>query len=358
MRPPKTITLVLLFALAVSIKVFSLFPFAVERYYSKGLYPYVASLLRILFGWIPFSIGDLLYLFFGIYWLRKLILLIIRLFKKEFSGNFWAGVFKQVIFGLMVIYIVFNIFWGLNYNRPPMEKEMGISLGSYSTENLRDVLDELKIKLDAIDSTSRLYRTDLHRKKTLFQEAVETYHSVSQELPELKYNFPSVKPSLYSYLGNYLGFTGYYNPFSGEAQANTTVPTFVQPFTTCHEIGHQLGYAKENEANFAGFLAARSSLNPAFKYSVYFDMYSYTIREMYRRDSITAKELIKQLRPNVREDFKTISQFYKRYENPFEPIIRKLYGKYLKANEQPAGLKSYNEVVAMLIGYKKKYGHI
>ncbi len=69
---------------------------------------------------------------------------------------------------------------------------------------------------------------------------------------------------MYSYLGNYLGFTGYYNPFTGEAQVNTTVPLFVQPFTTCHEIGHQLGYAKENEANFAGYLAAKSSPDAGF----------------------------------------------------------------------------------------------
>jgi hypothetical protein len=36
----------------------------------------------------------------------------------------------------------------------------------------------------------------------------------------------------------------------------------------------------------------------------------------------------------------------------------KIYGNYLRANEQPAGLKSYNEVVAMLIGYRRKFGHL
>lgn len=358
MHSTKTISWVLLFIMAVFIKIFSLFPLAVEHYYSNGMYPYIAFTQRILFGWIPFSIGDLFYLFVGIYWMRKLILLIIRLFKKKASNLYWYGVVKEVIFVLLVIYVLFNALWGLNYNRPPMEGQMGLTLGSYSTENLRDVLGELKINLDAIDSSARLYRRDLYKKRTLFQEAIEAYQGVSQELPYLTYRFSSVKPSLYSYLGNYLGFTGYYNPFSGEAQANTTVPSFIQPFTTCHEIGHQLGYAKENEANFAGFLAARSSFNPAFKYSVYFDMYSYAIKEMYRRDSLTAKDLISYLKPDVKEDFKTIRQFYKKYENPLEPLIAKLYGKYLKANEQPAGLKSYNEVVAMLIGYRKKFGHI
>jgi hypothetical protein len=322
------------------------------------VYPYIASVLRILFGWIPFSIGDILYLVMGSYWLRKLVLLTAGLFRKKPSRQYWLMVGKQVVFGMLVIYILFNALWGLNYNRPPMEEQMGLNLGAYSTENLASILNELTINLDESDSSAREFRADLRRKKTLFQVAVETYQGVKQEFPNLTYRFPSVKPSLYSYLGNYLGFTGYYNPFSGEAQANTTVPSFVQPFTTCHEIGHQLGYAKENEANFAGFLAARSSFNPAFKYSVYFDMYSYAIREMYRRDSVMARELTIRLNPYVKEDFRTMQEFYKKYENPFEPVIMKIYGNYLRANEQPAGLKSYNEVVAMLIGYRRKFGHL
>ncbi len=47
-----------------------------------------------------------------------------------------------------------------------------------------------------------------------------------------------------------LGVTGYLNPFTNEAQVNTTVPAFLQPFMTCHEIAHQLGFAPEEDANF------------------------------------------------------------------------------------------------------------
>jgi hypothetical protein len=32
------------------------------------------------------------------------------------------------------------------------------------------------------------------------------------------------------------------------------------------------------------------------------------------------------------------------------------YGEFLKANNQPAGKRSYNEVVAWLIAYYKKFG--
>jgi hypothetical protein len=137
---------------------------------------------------------------------------------------------------------------------------------------------------------------------------------------------------------------------------NTTVPLFVQPFTTCHEIGHQLGYAKENEANFAGYLSAKSSKDAMFRYSVYFDLYSYARYYLYAQDSVIAKQLDAQLPPGFKADHRELRQFIKKYRNPIEVIIDHLYGQYLKANEQPGGKLSYNEVVAWLVAYYKKFG--
>ena len=72
-------------------------------------------------------------------------------------------------------------------------------------------------------------------------KVMKRYKLANQEYSFLKYQPRSIKPSLYSYAGNVLGFEGYYNPFSGEGQVNTTVPVFEQPFVACHEIGHQVG---------------------------------------------------------------------------------------------------------------------
>ena len=153
-----------------------------------------------------------------------------------------------------------------------------------------------------------------------------------------------------------MGFSGYYNPFSGEAQVNTTIPRFVQPFTTCHEIGHQLGYAKEEEANFSGFLATKSSNDPAFRYSVYVDLYLYSASALYALDSTAFIPYRESLHPDVRQDLRDLKAFYRKYQNPFEPVIHALYGKYLKANRQPQGIYSYDEVVGLAIAYYQKYG--
>jgi hypothetical protein len=161
---------------------------------------------------------------------------------------------------------------------------------------------------------------------------------------------------MFSYLGNYLGFQGYYNPFSGEGQVNTTIPRFLEPFVTTHEIAHQLGYARENEANFVAFLACRSFPSPGFRYSLYFDMFNYSVGELGRRDTARSKGYLRNLHPQVVRDIDEFRDFYRRYKNPVEPIISWGYGHYLKANNQPGGKQTYNEVVAWLIAYYKKFG--
>lgn len=342
--------------LIVTIKIFSFFPQAVERYYSNGLYPVISRLLRGLFGWLPFSLGDILYLATGIYLLLKAVKFFIAIFKKKAGKVFWWNGIRWLVFYSLAVYAVFNIFWGLNYNRLGMAYQMRLQMSPYSTQELQQVVSILLKRLDASNEKALQTREIYTGKQALFNESYQCYQLAVVQYPHIRYAGKSVKSSLYGWLGNYLGYTGYYNPFTGEAQVNTTVPVFVLPFTTCHEMGHQLGYAKENEANFAGYLSAKSSVDPAFTYSVYFDLYRYGIRELYGRDSLLAITLNKQKPLQVKKDILALRKFYDAYENPIEPYIRALYGQYLKANEQPAGMQSYNEVMAFLVAYYKKYG--
>jgi hypothetical protein len=346
----------ILCGLAVAIKIFSLFPIAVERYYAQGIYPVISGAQRILFGWIPFSIGDILYAVAVIILAYRLYHLVRRVVRRKANWQYWKNTLVQTVFVALFVYVSFNLLWGLNYNRLGVASQLSLKVGKYSKGDLQPIMETLVLRLNALDSVAKTERSSLGKKRILFNEAVDAYKNLATQLPDLHYSFRSVKPSLFSYLGNYLGYTGYYNPFTGEAQVNTTVPLFVQPFTTCHEIGHQLGYAKENEANFAGFLAARSSGNPAFRYSMYFDMYSYSRYYLFSMDSAMAKNLDAQLRPGVKQDYRELREFVKSHRNPVEAAIDQLYGQYLKANEQPSGKLAYSEVIAWLVAYHIKFG--
>jgi hypothetical protein len=192
----------------------------------------------------------------------------------------------------------------------------------------------------------------------IFSTAREAYKIANLKYPFLHYETPSVKRSLYGRGGNYFGFLGYFNPFTGESQLNLTQPPFLIPFVTCHEMAHQLGYANESEANFVGYLTAASSKDPLFHYSAYFDMFNYANSELSKRDSVKGKENYKLLDTLVKKDMQELRQFYKKYKNPIEPIVWAFYDRYLKANQQDKGVDSYNQVVGLLIAYYKKYGRI
>lgn len=342
--------------LVILIKIFAVFPKAVEEYYSVAFYPALSRALRILFGWLPFSVGDILYTLAGILLLVKLFRFLKAIFTKKATRLFWWNGIRWIGFYSLLVYTVFNILWGLNYNRMGTAWQMHLQMKPYTTGELDTVMHIIVQRLDSTHVHALQTRNHYLQKDALFSEAYTNYQLAKPLYPHLSYTIKSVKPSLFSYLGDYLGYTGYYNPFTGEAQVNTTVPVFVLPFTTCHEIGHQLGYAKENEANFAGYLSGKQSSDPSFLYSVYFDLYNYGIRELYIRDSTLALSLSKQKPLQVKKDILELQAFYAKYENPIEPYIRRLYGQYLRANQQPSGMQTYNEVMAFLIAYYKKYG--
>jgi hypothetical protein len=342
-------------AIAILIKIFSVFPLAVETYYSTGIYFYISVFLRAITRWFPFSLGDFLYAVAAIYLLVKLIKNTQAIFQKKITKqSFLFGLIK-VIRACLWIYIVFNIFWGLNYNRLGIAYQLQIQPGKYTTEELKTLTDSLVIKVNAArrslgDSTYQ-YPSD----KEIFAEAITAYEHAEKQFPFLVYHQSCIKKTLYGKLGDYLGFEGYYNPFTAESQVNATIPPFSIPYTTTHEMAHQLGYGDEDEANFVGYIAAKASPENAFHYSVYFDLFNYANRELFYRDSNAAHENYKALDTLVKRDKKIYRKFLIEYKNPVDYYVTKLYGGYLRANNQPNGMDTYSEVTAWLIAYQKKY---
>ena len=346
-----------LILLAILIKFSSFYSGLIEQSYSNGIYPVISKIQRFFFGWIPFSMGDVIYGFFILVLLVKSSQIVAVIFRRKFNRRYFFSSLKQILFFCLLVYVFFYLLWGLNYSRKGIAQQLNLKMGTYTVSELDTLTKVLQQRLNYYASLVRpTERDSFYKKSNLFREGHEAYKIASNFYPFLNYNPKSIKPSLYSYLGNIFGFEGYYNPFSGEGQVNTTIPVFEQPFVACHEIGHQVGYAKENEANFAGFLACRLHSSPVFRYSVYFDMYNYAINEFYRNDSTKAKKYLDSLHPQVKKDYQELRNFFKKYKNPIEPLITWVYGKYLQANNQPAGKRTYSEVIAFLIAYQRKYG--
>ncbi|TXH20683.1 MAG: DUF3810 domain-containing protein [Chitinophagaceae bacterium] len=329
----------------------------VDDFYAQSTYLYIAKGLRFLMGWIPFSLGDLFYLLIIILLLKSVFIFIKKVKNKKLLVQNWQLKLSKFISVICIVYISFQLLWGLNYSRTGVSKDFDLYIDSVNTSDLDTLVYALHQKLN--EKARVVYgsdRSSLHSDKVIFTTASEAYKKLSNTYPWLNYQPHSIKPTFFGFILNYSGFLGYYNPFSGEAQVNTTVPAFMHPFVAVHEIAHQLGYAKENEANFIGFLAGKNSNDVNMQYAIYYDMYQYAVNDLWQLDSLKAKRYEYTLHRQVKADMLVNYQFYKDKKSPLEPFVRWIYSRFLIINNQPSGLYSYNEVVGWLIAYYKKNG--
>lgn len=357
----------ILFCISLIISLFSIFPHQVETIYATGIYPGLASTLRTLTRWIPFSIGDLLYAWLVILLLIGLVRMIRLLYRRELTQARLVHLGYGFTKTMLWVYIVFKLMWGLNYNRLGIAYQLRLSKQDYSKEEVTQLALALIEKLN--ECRRQIPDTVLPAPPldTLYRKAYRSYEAASYQYEFLNYRNRSVKSSLFNGVADYMGFTGYYNPFTGEAQLRTDVPRVLIPYITCHEMAHQLGYASESEANFVGYLAAAASKDVYVRYSVYLDLFSYAQGEQVRmygkeKDFSLFDSVLKQNRETmdtlVKKDRKEIREFFFKRRNRISPAVSSLYDQYLKLNKQLEGLNSYNEVVGWLIAYRKKYGKL
>ena len=82
----------------------------------------------------------------------------------------------------------------------------------------------------------------------------------------------------------YTHISGIYSFFTGEANLNTNYPDFVNVYTTAHEMAHQRGISREDEANFTAFLVCIESESTYVRYSAYLNMFEYLSSALYSAD--------------------------------------------------------------------------
>ena len=330
------------------ISVLKNYPEFVEQYYSNGLYVFLSKIMRYVFGWLPFSVGDLLYTLASIYLIRWLVINRKRIRKDTLNWILDIGA------TLSIAYFTFHILWAFNYYRQPLYKSLNIE-PEYTTEQLVSFTEKLILKSNNIHNslvTNDSLKVELpFTKREVFKKVKNGYKKLSDVYPHLEYHPQSIKKSLYSIPLTYMGFSGYLNPFTNEAQVDGLIPTYKFPTTSCHEVAHQLGYAAENEANFIGSLAAIHNDDIYFQYSGYTFALRYCLAELFRRDPEIYELIAPTLNRGIIENYKEVQSFWLIYKNPLEPLFEKTFDSFLKANNPSDGMKSYSYVVALLVNY-------
>ncbi|WP_343033467.1 DUF3810 domain-containing protein [Maribacter luteus] len=327
-------------------------PDTIEKYYSNSLYPMISGFFRILYGWIPFSIGDILYFTLSLLAIRYVW--VHRLHIKTFPLLF----IRNIVFILSIAYFTFHLLWGLNYYREPIAKRFALEDRHTDTE-LLTLTEALIAKTNAlqyqITKDTALAVATPYTKKEIFEKTLIGYENLEKTYPFLAYRHPSIKTSLFSTGLSYMGYGGYLNPFTHEAQVNGRLPNFRFPVVAGHEIGHQVGYSAENETNFIGYLATLYNPDTYFQYSAYAYALTYCLSDLRRNDEAKFKEMYAKLNPGTRKNFEEMAHFWQSFENPMEPVFKSIFNTFLKANNQKKGIKSYNAVVSLMVTYHKEH---
>ena len=332
----------------IFLKIIAFFPEVVERFYSNGLYVAISKISRTVFGLAPFSVGDILY---GI----AIVYLLIAIWKTRKSWKLrWKDNLLKITSYLSVLYFLFHLFWAFNYYRVPLFEKMNIKK-EYTTEELIAFTQKLIIKTNAVQmeitKNKNLKVTNPYSQDSIFKMSQNGYDHLAKQYSFFKYEIPSKKKSLFSLPLTYMGFGGYLNPFTNEAQVNDKIPMYGFPNVVCHEMAHQIGYGSESECNFIGFLACVKNDDLYFQYSAYSNALRYCMVNIEMKDETKFNELKATINPGILANYKESELFWEEYDTFIDKGFHAFYDQFLKMNQQKDGIESYSKFVDLLVNY-------
>jgi len=163
------------------------------------------------------------------------------------------------------------------------------------------------------------------------------------------------KPIMLSRPMSYTMITGVFFPFTGEPNINMAAPAFEVPSTVAHELAHQKGIAREDEANFMAWRQSRKpNASQELRYSGALMALMHTLNAAHRvmpREEYD--ELFKKISPGVTRDLEASREFWLRHSGPVQEIARSVNDAYLRSNQQADGVLSYGQVVDLLLAERR-----
>lgn len=162
----------------------------------------------------------------------------------------------------------------------------------------------------------------------------------------------SIKPSLFKGIMSYTGILGYYNPFTAEAQYNAELPSTYLPFTFAHESAHQLGYAREQEANFIAYLVGKHSGNKELNYSTSYFVLKSLLNSLAEKNPEFVAQIINEYSPAMKRDRNAEKKFVQEHEGLLDTFFGFTNDLFLKTNQQD-GSVTYSYFVDLMVRYER-----
>lgn len=295
----------------------------------------------------PFAVWELLAAALVVWLLVSLVLAI----RRKRVVRWLTGVLLGICLGVFL----FVGLWGLNHFGPGIDEKLGLTVRDSSAEELREATEYYLSAANGLctkvprDDDGLFQPGDF---ETLANQAADGYRVLAKQYDTFNGSTVRVKKLASSALFGKMSLTGIFVDFTGESCVSTTTFANSLPFTMCHEIGHRMGLAGEDEANFAAFLACDASTSAVFRYSGYYEAFVYCFNALYDADPTAAAEVWETAAPYIQSDY---SAAYRHYEAISDATATKVSDAvndtYLKAFSEKSGVRSYGEVVDLLLAW-------
>lgn len=189
-----------------------------------------------------------------------------------------------------------------------------------------------------------------------FKSASKGYLEAAKIYPELGGTYSRPKGVVFSRVLTLLEFQGIHCPLTQEANINTEISDCMIPSTACHEMAHQRGFAREDEANYIAYLTCSKHPDADFQYSGELLALIYSMNALYDADKEKFTQIHEKYSPGIIRDLAADRKFWQSFKGPVGNISSTLNDAYLKTNKQKDGVKSYGRMVDLLIAQYRKSG--
>lgn len=331
-------------------------PHATEKYYSTTVYPVISKILMTVTGFFPFSLAEIsimLLAVFIIYRIVKILIIVIKHPDKR-KQSILSAVHFTVVFSV-TIYFLFNALWGLNYYRLDYASITGMKVVKPEVQDLIRLSEMLVKEANYLRGFVREDENGTMILNNGINDAMERahlgYEAAGRQYPVFNQTAGLPKKVILSELMAYAGIGGVYFPLTSEANVNIAAPDSVIPHTTSHELAHQIGIAKEDEANFAGYISCIKHPDYDFRYSGTFFALRYAMNELASRDHDAWSTLAAQYSPGIIRDIKQLNEYNLKYRSRLRTVSNNINDLYLKSNNQTEGVRSYDLVINLLVAH-------
>ena len=317
-------------------------------FYLNHVYRCISFLFNNLTGIFPFSLAEIVMIAVSAVFVICIIHTIVKITTSSRKLKTLLNSLVNLLCTISVIFFLFTANCGINYYCTDISHTMNINTQPVSTDELYRVCVYLAQQASAV-------REHLHEDENRITVLSDNPNERAQNAVNtfLDTNYSKPKNVFFSKVMSYLNITGIYFPFTLEANVNTDIPDFSIPATMCHELAHVNGIMREDDANFVAFLSCISSNDNEFAYSGYTMAMIYASNALYKADQNKYTDFTAYISDSVIRDIHAQSVYWEKFKTPAAETAANINDAYLKSNSQSDGIKSYGNMVDLIIAYLK-----